>query len=193
MTERLPFPAFGATMSLAMELALHFVRDGTFDIDGEGRIWRRRVNGRPIEARRAEVVDSKGYLRVVMGIPGRRKTCHVQGHRLVWEYSVGPIPEGMQVNHKDLDKQNNRLDNLELVDASGNIRHSYANGRPRPWHKATMWQDRPRIDDARKAEVIALRSSGLLLREVSGATGISISHIHRICSEASRKEAECRS
>lgn len=36
-------------------------------------------------------------------------------HRYVWEQEVGKIPDGYQVHHKDQDKSNNSIENLELM------------------------------------------------------------------------------
>lgn len=36
-------------------------------------------------------------------------------HREVWRFYNGEIPEGYHIHHKDEDKSNNKLDNLELV------------------------------------------------------------------------------
>lgn len=36
-------------------------------------------------------------------------------HRKVWEDFYGEIPEGMQIHHKDFDKTNNDISNLQLV------------------------------------------------------------------------------
>ena len=36
-------------------------------------------------------------------------------HRYVWEYYNGEIPKGYHVHHKDHNKDNNELDNLELL------------------------------------------------------------------------------
>lgn len=49
-------------------------------------------------------------------------------HRLIWEAVNGPIPVGMQINHKNCITDDNRLCNLELVTPSGNTKHAYANG-----------------------------------------------------------------
>ena len=54
-------------------------------------------------------------------IAGRRVTIP----DLLMHYAVGPKPEGMQNNHKDLDTTNNCLENLERVTQSENIQHSY--------------------------------------------------------------------
>lgn len=46
-------------------------------------------------------------------------------HRLVWETFVGEIPKGYEINHKDGNKANCALNNLELTSHSDNIKHSY--------------------------------------------------------------------
>lgn len=43
-------------------------------------------------------------------------------HRFVWECWNGMIPKGMQINHIDCDKTNNKLENLEVVDQWENMR-----------------------------------------------------------------------
>lgn len=171
----------------AIDLALSYLRDGTLTIDDQGRIWRNYVRDRwggrkPITPRRAENPKRKGYLAVTMGVPGERRTCMVLAHVLVWTWIHGPVPEGMQINHKDLDKANNEPSNLEIVTASGNIRHSYENGRPRPWRQTGgPWRPgKPRLTDAQKDEVVSLYLSGLGSHRISKQTGISKTHVERI-------------
>lgn len=45
-------------------------------------------------------------------------------HRLVWEAFNGPIPGRLEINHKDLDRTNNVLANLELTTHQQNIQHA---------------------------------------------------------------------
>ncbi len=40
----------------------------------------------------------------------------VAEHRLVWEAAHGPIPDGHQIHHRNHDRTDNRLENLECVD-----------------------------------------------------------------------------
>lgn len=49
-------------------------------------------------------------------------------HRLVWEAFKGSIPVNKQINHKDGNKINNKLSNLELVTAKENTKHAIENG-----------------------------------------------------------------
>lgn len=41
--------------------------------------------------------------------------CQAAVHRLVWEVANGPIPKGFHIHHKDRNRLNNELSNLELV------------------------------------------------------------------------------
>jgi hypothetical protein len=47
---------------------------------------------------------------------------------LVWEAFNGPIPDRLEVNHRNGNKRDNRLENLELVTRSQNMAHAYAAG-----------------------------------------------------------------
>lgn len=46
-------------------------------------------------------------------------------HRLVYETFIGSIPDNYEINHKDGNKLNNSVDNLELLTHKDNIIHSY--------------------------------------------------------------------
>lgn len=48
-------------------------------------------------------------------------------HRVVYETFIGDIPEKMQINHKDFNKKNNCIDNLECLTASENQIHAVVN------------------------------------------------------------------
>ena len=52
------------------------------------------------------------------------KPVRMQAHRVVWCAFMGRIPEGLEINHKDGVRDNNRLDNLELMTKSQNKLHS---------------------------------------------------------------------
>lgn len=53
-------------------------------------------------------------------------------HRLVATHFIGNIPKGMTVNHKDGNKLNNHVDNLEIVSRSENQKHAYQHGLQLP-------------------------------------------------------------
>lgn len=77
----------------------------------------RRVKGRMFKG-----CEKMLYPMVVLSMPGRRLFGYT--HILVWEAFNGPIPEKMEVNHKDGNQHNSRLDNLELVTKSGQQIHA---------------------------------------------------------------------
>ncbi len=61
-----------------------------------------------------------GYIRAyIWNDEGQHK--HALVHRLVYLAHVGDIPDGLQVNHKDENKKNNRVENLELLTPRENV------------------------------------------------------------------------
>ena len=70
--------------------------------------------------------NGNGYKKVAVGFNGKTKNKYI--HRLVAECFL-PNPNNLsQVNHKDGDKENNTVENLEWVSNSCNIRHAHKAG-----------------------------------------------------------------
>jgi len=44
-------------------------------------------------------------------------------HRAVWKHHNGTIPDGYHIHHKDHDRSNNDISNLEMVEASEHAKH----------------------------------------------------------------------
>lgn len=70
--------------------------------------------------------NNAGYPIADLNHNGARKTTRI--HRLVMLAFVGECPEGMQVNHKNGNKTDNRIENLEYVTPGENTRHAHLNG-----------------------------------------------------------------
>ena len=71
-------------------------------------------------------IESHGYCQVELSNKDGQKTFRV--HRLVLSVFMGDPKKGQVCNHKDGDKQNNNIDNLEWCSSSYNMKHSYKNG-----------------------------------------------------------------
>ena len=75
-------------------------------------------------------INSSGYYRVSLNLTGKPKSYFV--HRLVAELFLPTSDETLVVNHKDGNKLNNRVDNLEWVTHSENQKHAFALGLKKP-------------------------------------------------------------
>lgn len=113
-------------------MAYQAVVSGELSIDRSGRVWRlkkrtydRWTGGTKTTACkkvRAEIGNLNDYFQVRVMRDGVRY--YASAARLVWHHFRGEIPLGLTVNHKDGDKKNNRISNLELMTMRQQIRHS---------------------------------------------------------------------
>lgn len=100
--------------------------DGHYEVSNMGRVrswyWRKgnKRQERPIY--NAPFVSNIGY--VYYRLSYKKKGKNFAAHRLVLLTFVGEST--LEVNHRDGDKSNNKLDNLEYMTHRDNIRHSVA-------------------------------------------------------------------
>lgn len=114
------------------EFVYRAVQNGDLRIDADGSVWRvscrRGIKGSaearsvPCSPRRAEHMTPSGYLTVPAMVAGSRR--QALAHRLVWRHLYGPIPDGLTINHKNGQKDDNSPSNLELATASQQMRHA---------------------------------------------------------------------
>lgn len=58
-------------------------------------------------------------------------------HRMVWEHHHGPIPKGHHIHHKDGNKLNNAIENLECLSHQDHLRlHALTSRKRLEWHKS---------------------------------------------------------
>ncbi len=126
--------------------------------------------------------DKDGYKQVCLTKDRKQKLCKV--HRLVSVAFIGD-PEGMQVNHIDEDKTNNRVDNLEYVTAMQNTHHGTGILRRVEAFKRSMKTCRPVLQIDPDGTIINRYDSAKRAGESVGTASTSIS----ACCRGKRKTA----
>lgn len=121
-------------------------------------------------------VGRNGYLTVHLRKQGGEKRISV--HRLVAEAFLPNVDGKPEVNHKDGDKQNNCVDNLEWVTTSENKTHSIrVLGNPKPPRK-TISTTRKLTDDQAQAIRLDSRTQATIAEEY-GVSQMVVSLIKR--------------
>lgn len=96
-------------------LADQAIKAGRFRVDpDEGAIYWP-------DGERAEVLTPTGYGRVQVY---RYPQTYAMAHRVIWIARYGLIPNGLEINHLNRRRWDNRIANLELVTRHGNARHA---------------------------------------------------------------------
>lgn len=101
----------------------------------------------------------------------KKKAYRHRVHTLVMAAFVGPRQVGMEVNHKNSIRTDNRLQNLEYVTRRQNIHHARDLGK-------MAWKLTPE----KVLEIRRLRSSGMTMKAMASIFGVSSTSIQRVCS-----------
>lgn len=93
-------------------------------------------------------------------------------HRVVAQAFIG-IPDGFVVNHKNGNKTDNRVENLEVVTPTENERHK--------WDVlGTGAKSSSKITQSDADEIRRLRKSGMTLKSIARIYGVAFTNIHHI-------------
>jgi HNH endonuclease/NUMOD4 motif/Helix-turn-helix domain len=158
--------------------------EGLYEVSDLGRVRRvgkaaRHGKGHGGGARRGRVRrvhrGQDGYVRVQLWRDGRAFMRLV--HCLVAQAFLGPVPPGQEVNHRNGNKADCLLANLEYVTHPENNRHAYQRGLRAP---SKPWKLAPAdVQAAAKA-----RAAGLSLRVIGRQFGVADSTIARALKES---------
>lgn len=149
---------------------------------GEIRTLKNSPKLKKYDVLKPQISKRNGYVYQMLYKNGKEKLLRV--HRLV-AMAFLPNPNNLpQVNHKDGNKQNNSVDNLEWCEQSDNMKHAYKNGLQTPsenQRKAIINTNKlkqKKVCQIKDGEVINTFSG---ISEASRQTKISISCISRCC------------
>jgi hypothetical protein len=113
-----------------------------------------------------------GYVTVSLQNKTVKKRARI--HVLVAEAFIGPKLEGMDVNHRDGVKTNNRVDNLEYMTRSENCKHGFRIGLSyTPFKKRGEEHIRSVLRDADVRTIRQEHANGISRRALATRFGIS--------------------
>lgn len=125
-----------------------------------------------------------GYLQVSIKELDRGRHITVVVHKLVALAFLGERPVGYQINHKDGDKLNNKVDNLEWVTPSGNMRHAVKNGLIS--YRKGLKNNFGRLEDTTVSEIRRLHKEGIKQRRLATMFGCSQPYVSELVSGKKR-------
>ena len=116
--------------------------EGKYDVSNFGRV-RSYYKGLHIKTQR---MNNCGYCYVNLYVKGKRQKM-ARVNRLVAEAFI-PNPDNLSdVNHKDMNKTNNHVSNLEWSSHRGNVQHSYDSGQ----RQAHKWTEEEKKEIAKRS------------------------------------------
>ncbi len=134
--------------------------EGKYEVSNQGRLKNVQEGAGHVTGRILKPgLNLGGYLQCDLGAYGGRHSLHL----LVMQAHVGQKPEGLEINHKNGNKTDNRLENLEYCTKSENDLHKtrvLGTGRGESHGNAKITED-----DVR--EIRRLAADGITQREIA--------------------------
>ncbi len=147
----------------------------SYDVNIDGKI--RSRNPHRSESRVLKATPCQGYHMVKLHAPGRQKVFKVA--TLVMQRFVGERPKGMQINHVNGIKTDDRLENLKYVTPSENIRHAVRTGLKRSQKGEDHGMARLKEEQVLEIRTFPEYITHKELAEVYEVSGSTISEIRR--------------
>ena len=120
------------TIIIDGEVAYRYIDNENYYITKTGSLYSIYVKGahgktdinriRPV----AYGQDKDGYYRVILSDNGNKQ--YIKIHQIIANQFLGGCPDDMVINHKDGNKHNNNVNNLEIITNKENIQHAWENG-----------------------------------------------------------------
>lgn len=146
----------------------------------DGRLWSKNVRKFliPFPISRRDKNGNKEYMAYKLSNNAKEKIFQV--HRLVAIHFI-PNPENKsEVNHKDGNKLNNHVDNLEWVTHTENVQHAFNTGL----NNGNLWQgelhSRSTYTDEEVKQICEMFSNGVLPRQLAKSTTKEYQKLFRI-------------
>lgn len=157
--------------------------EGYYEASSIGRLRRVKTQGGRASGRISSPGDRRGYANYTLSVDNAQRT--LSAHRMVWEAFYGPIPLGLQINHKNGEKRDNRLVNLEVCSPSENTSHA-VRVLKRTWNVpprlAGSMNGRAKLSEADIPEIRRLRAAGLSQQKIADQFGVNQTLISGILS-----------
>lgn len=143
--------------------------EGLYQVSTHGRVRSLNYNHTGKTQILSQSKDKDGYFKVVLSKNGKRKCYGV--HRLVAQNFIPNWFDEQQVNHRDENKQNNRVTNLEWCSVKYNINYGTHNER---------------IKESKSKPVLQFTKTGEFVREWSstmevGRNGFTQQQVSNCC------------
>lgn len=115
-----------------------------------------------------------GYCRVSVAVPGKRGKVHVGAHRVAYELFVGPIPDGLELDHLCRVRNCINPDHLEAVTHQVNVERKPKDRSP--YQRRGHMTDRGECIEGHNLDVVGVNTQGYC----------------RECARISRRAADAR-
>lgn len=156
--------------------------DDDYEVSDVGEFRRLTTrSGRSLaEPKLIKTGSRRGYRNITFCKEGSIRT--YSAHRVVWEAFNGFIPDGIQINHKNGNKADNSLANLELATPSENTRHAFTHLGRKPVKNPSPGQrnGRAKLSEADIPAIFAARALGLSQQKIAEKFGVSQVSISRV-------------
>jgi hypothetical protein len=159
---------------------------GILRIDPSGLVWRLQKKHKEWDGYRAckphllGHETTNGYIRVgIRDSEGVNRKAFA--HRLVFMFFNGDIPEGLTVNHKNGEKQDNRIENLELMTPVQQMRHAReVLGRKMGAKKGSQhWKKRKDLK-LTEQDYLDIQKSDVPAKELAKKYGVTATRIQQV-------------